>query len=177
MDARNDPSMEEILASIKRIIAEDGGPGPAAGRGRLVRSAKPKASADDKAQPGQEGQGEDDTQAEVLELTQAMPATAAENKDTPVELENATDAGRAAAPDAALPSSIVSDDAAHASRQALAALSAMIVKPSAGSDNSLEGLVRDMLRPMLKEWLDAKLPAIVEEMVSQEIARISGRAL
>jgi cell pole-organizing protein PopZ len=38
---------------------------------------------------------------------------------------------------------------------------------------TIEGLVRDMLRPMLKEWLDENLPAVVERMVEKEIARIS----
>jgi len=122
------------------------------------------AAEEDEAEPGI-------AQAEVLELTQAMPDAAGDpsdvaDEDVPhVAAEPVFDAG------------IVSDDAAQASRQALSALSAMIVKPSAGTDNSLEGLVRDMLRPMLKQWLDAKLPEMVEAMVAQEIARISGRAL
>ena len=44
----------------------------------------------------------------------------------------------------------------------------------AGSD-TLEGLVREMLRPMLAEWLDAKLPAMVERLVAAEIERITAR--
>jgi cell pole-organizing protein PopZ len=43
----------------------------------------------------------------------------------------------------------------------------------AGSGVTLEGLMRDMLRPMLKQWLDENLPAVVERMVEKEIARIS----
>jgi uncharacterized protein len=43
----------------------------------------------------------------------------------------------------------------------------------AGSSVTLEGLMREMLRPMLKEWLDENLPAVVERMVEKEIARIS----
>jgi cell pole-organizing protein PopZ len=173
MDARNEPSMEEILASIKRIIAEDGGPGPSAARGRLVRPVKQKERAMAKTPlaipPIDDEAGAEIAQAEVLELTQAMPDTA------PVT-ESESDAARAA-PEPAFQAGIVSEDATHASRQALSALSAMIVKPSSGSDNSLEGLVRDMLRPILKEWLDAKLPEMVEALVAQEIARISGRSL
>ena len=38
---------------------------------------------------------------------------------------------------------------------------------------SLEGLTRDLMRPMLKEWLDANLPDIVEAMVAREIERIT----
>jgi uncharacterized protein len=36
-------------------------------------------------------------------------------------------------------------------------------------------MVRDMLKPMLRDWLDANLPQIVETMVAREIERISGR--
>ena len=43
--------------------------------------------------------------------------------------------------------------------------------------DTLEGVVRDMLKPMLKDWLDANLPEIVERMVAQEVARISGRSV
>jgi uncharacterized protein len=41
----------------------------------------------------------------------------------------------------------------------------------------LEATIRDMLRPMLKEWLDENLPGIVEQLVTREIARITGRRL
>jgi cell pole-organizing protein PopZ len=72
----------------------------------------------------------------------------------------------------------VSDDAASASRDALAALSALLIKPEGEvASNTLEGLVREMLRPMLKEWLDARLPELVQSLVEKEIARISGRGL
>src|SRR5687767_8925149 len=43
----------------------------------------------------------------------------------------------------------------------------------AGAGVTLEELMRDMLRPMLKDWLDENLPAVVERMVEKEIARIS----
>jgi cell pole-organizing protein PopZ len=62
----------------------------------------------------------------------------------------------------------------------LAAL-AMLSQPSAppqivrSGETSLEGLVRDMLRPMLAEWLDRNLPGMVERMVKAEIARIAGK--
>lgn len=71
---------------------------------------------------------------------------------------------------------IVSASAAAASRGALDSLSRLMVKPEPGSDGSLEGLVREMLRPMLTEWLDANLPELVETMVAKEIKRITGAA-
>jgi cell pole-organizing protein PopZ len=65
-------------------------------------------------------------------------------------------------------------------RESLAAL-AMLAEPGAqpqivrSGETSLEGLVRDMLRPMLAEWIDRNLPAMVERLVKAEIARIAGK--
>ena len=70
---------------------------------------------------------------------------------------------------------LVSDTTAEASRSSLAALSALIVKPEVAGSDTLEGMVRQMLQPMLAEWLDANLADIVERQVAQEIARISAR--
>lgn len=85
-----------------------------------------------------------------------------------------TPADRATAPVDA-PESILSVESEVAARHSLSTLSSMLVTPAAGQDNTLDGLVRAMLKPMLKEWLDAHLPALVEEMVAKEIARITGR--
>lgn len=143
--------MEDILASIKRIIADDGLAAAVAGTPAADAPApfKPLHLVADAA-----GEAEG-----VLELTQA------------VEPQEAT------APTPPTTARIVSPDAAEASRQALAALSAMVVQPEQGQDNTLDGLVRAMLRPMLKEWLDQNLPEIVQGLVEREIARISGRSL
>jgi uncharacterized protein len=122
-DGAPEQSMEEVLASIKRIISTD----VVAAR-RLPSAVAP---ADD-----------------VLELGEAP----------------------ARAPDEGL----VSGRAAEASKAALAALAGVTVNPAAPG-NTLDGLVRDMLRPMLKDWLDANLPDLVERVVTREVARIIGR--
>ena len=67
----------------------------------------------------------------------------------------------------------VSPATAEAARGALGQLSRLVVKPEVGSDGTLEGLVKDLLRPMVSEWLDANLPRLVEEMVAREIAKIT----
>ena len=65
-------------------------------------------------------------------------------------------------------------------RESLAAL-AMLAEPGQrpqivrSGETSLEALVREMLRPMLAEWLDANLPELVERLVTAEIARIAGK--
>ena len=150
VDLRNEPSMEDILASIKRIIAEDGAAAMSPPRVRTPPRAAPPAPVP--AEQAAEAPAAAE-QEEVLELTQPAPEQAPE---------------------------IVSDQAAAASRQSLAALSAVVVSSPAGADpgsNTLEGLVREMLRPMLKEWLDARLPELVEGLVAREIARITGKSL
>ena len=130
-DVQQDPSMEEILASIKRVIREDAR--PAAAPPRQGKRTDPPTSADD----------------DVLEL------------NGPIDEPGPT---------------LVSDDAASASRQSLAALSTMR-DAGAADQGPLEAVVRDMLRPMLKDWLDENLPLMVEELVTREIARITGRKL
>ncbi len=157
--------MEEILSSIKRIIAEEGEEAVQATPSRRSR-AEAKA-----AQPLPAASAELATD-EVLELTDEiaedpMPAPKAAPRVV-------TPADRATAPVDA-PESILSVESEVAARHSLSTLSSMLVTPAAGQDNTLDGLVRAMLKPMLKEWLDAHLPALVEEMVAKEIARITGR--
>jgi cell pole-organizing protein PopZ len=147
-----DPSMEEILASIKRVIAEDGrtvpGPAPRA-RPSAVRPTpepepEPIAAA---APPAPEPEPEED----VLELSEPLRE----------------DAG------------LISPNVTATARQSLAALAAIRPKsfePQAHpGDGPLEAVVREMLRPMLKEWLDTRLPEMVEDMVAKEISRITGK--
>ena len=71
------------------------------------------------------------------------------------------------------PAPIVSSDTVEATRGALDQLSRLMVKPEPGADGTLEGLVREMLRPMLRDWLDTNLPALVEDMVAREIEKIT----
>lgn len=68
---------------------------------------------------------------------------------------------------------IMSAAGAAAVRDSFGQLSDLLVAGYAGSNKTLEGMVREMLRPMLKNWLDANLPAIVERAVAREIARLA----
>ena len=137
-DFNQDPSMEEILASIKRVIAEDG-------RAATTSTRGPRGYVRAEPEPEPEPPLEED---DVLELSD------------PVSEEDA----------------LMSQERAAASRQSLAALSA-VRQQSAAESGALEAVVRDMLRPILKDWLDEHLPQIVEELVTREITRITGRGL
>ena len=59
---------------------------------------------------------------------------------------------------------------------AAGALGKLISKMDIGSNNTLDGLVRELLRPMIKEWLDQNLASIVEEKVEAEVQRIARMA-
>lgn len=67
--------------------------------------------------------------------------------------------------------SLLSAGAEAASRQALAALNTLTID-SRAAPNTLDGLVREMLRPMMKDWLDKNLPPLVEQLVAKEIKRL-----
>lgn len=152
-DMTKEPSMEEILSSIKRIIAEEGEEAVQAAPRRTRAEAKAVAAPAPVAVE------------EILELTDEVAE------------EIAMPAPKAAAAPASVPGddSILSVESEVAARHSLSALSSMLVAPKDGQDNTLDGLVRSMLKPMLKDWLDHRLPALVEEMVAKEIARITGR--
>lgn len=152
--AQTEPSMEEILASIRRIIAEDGD----------EKASEPRA-----ADTGDE---------EVLELTEVVeeepppPAPAEEPPPAPPPLSRPAAVAAAAPPQDRL----VSEPTAVASVAALSQLAAVSAKRDglALGDGQLtiEELVRDLLRPMLRDWLDANLPGMVERLVREEIERL-----
>jgi cell pole-organizing protein PopZ len=147
--AGREPSMEDILASIKKVIAEE----------KELRSTVSVAAPLPSVLP--EPEPEAQAEEEVLEL------------DEPV-LETMR------LPEVDLGPPLVSEDAAEASRSRLAALqeaAAAAPPPPVSSVNPLEQMVRDMLRPMLKDWLDQNLPGIVDEHVKREIGRITGQGL
>lgn len=191
----NEPSMEEILSSIKRIIAEEDRTAP-------TPRAPRKAAAPRAAEPAAPSDADADDQ--ILELTEIVPADAQPEAPAPkpeavreapkakapeprpeVRMEakapkSEAKPARAAAPAAtpaatAQAAAVLSDLSAKAARDSLDNLSRLLVRNDDGQSNTLEGLVREMLRPMLKDWLDANLPPIVETMVKREIDRITGR--
>lgn len=168
-DISSEPSMEEILSSIKRIIAEEGDAAIATRTRRGGRSATTVAD-----KPA--------IVDEILELSQPVDEDRLETP-TPMSMGSPTQpeapakpARAAAAPAAEAPAEpIVSESAVQATRGPLEALSRMVVKPEVTGSDTLEGMVREMLKPMLRDWLDANLPRLVEDMVAKEISRITGR--
>ncbi|HEY4545481.1 MAG TPA: DUF2497 domain-containing protein [Pedomonas sp.] len=164
MAESKEPTMEEILASIRRIISEEGEAVPEPAKPEPAKAAEPAPAPKPEPVSQQsiddifEDIGEEDE--DVLELTESVeaPASVAYQPEVPPMTE-----------------SLVSEQTVAATTQTLHSLSGLLVRNYPGSENTLEGVVREMLRPMLKEWLDANLPEIVERTVAREVARITGR--
>lgn len=147
-----EPTVEEILESIKKVIARDTRVS-AEGRRSDLRWIDESAG-----QTPADAQDGDDS---VLDLADADP------------LDGDNDA-------TATPAAMVNEQARVSMRESLAAL-AILAEPSAppqivrSGETSLEGLVRELLKPALAEWLDKNLPPLVETMVAAEISRIVGK--
>lgn len=196
----SEPTMEEILASIRRIIDEDDQPAEEA-------AADEAPAAEAQPDPEPEAPAEDD----VLELTDRVeePAGGTEplaveddlmivdrEEDEPVEAPEPDPVAEAPMPEpepepepepvAAAPApervrepvidedALLDQSAATAAAGAFSALNENL-KVASGDGTTLETIVRELMRPMLKQWLDTNLPRIVEEKVEAEIARVSRR--
>ena len=157
-------SVEEILESIKKVIARDNRVGALEARRRRML-----VSEDDAAQPAPLARTHKVRDAEeVLDLSE-------------MEVEAEEPARKPVMPmDLAEETPLIADQVRDAMQENLAAL-AMLAEPPArpqivrSGETSLEGLTRELLRPMLAEWLEANLPAMVEGLVQAEIARIVGK--
>lgn len=157
MAQHNEASVEEILESIKKVIARDNR--DTAVDLRRQRQADADEAAD-RAKAAQEPE-EEAVVEEILDLAD-MELAADEGAD-----EDSYD-------------SLIREEARSAMKEnlsALATLAAPGAKPQIvrSGETSLEGLTRELLRPMLAEWLDKNMPGMVEEMVQAEIARIVGK--
>ncbi len=149
MANNSEASVEEILESIKKVIARDS-------RDSAIDARRRKVEAAQEAEHAPE-----DEENEVLDLAE-------------MELSEVVDMNDAA------DEPLITEEVRGAMQENLAAL-AMLAEPGAkpqivrSGETSLEGMTRELLRPMLAEWLDKNLPSMVETMVQAEIARIAGK--
>jgi uncharacterized protein len=206
-----EPSMEEILSSIRRIIADDEEEG-AAGKQAAQQPAATKRSASKPPPPPIEDEP-DDQDEDVLDLTQVVEQGGAKQTESAFEAEDAY-AGDAddielepeeyddePEPEPAPPprqpakvkplraaversmlkdGTLVSAATATASTGAFAKLAKAAAghdpAPLASGDKTVEQFLVELLRPMLKEWLDANLEGVVERVVEQEVKKLARRA-
>lgn len=189
-----DPSMDDILASIRKIISDDEARAQVGGLRNanvgpadrppvippVLPSAPPAPLRDDVL-----------LLTEIVEEPKSMPneQPAAMPRIEPV---NATETpvaepapGEKPAPKATPGETLVGAGVAGATSSAFARLNQAVqdsVPPPAATNpgpsvggQTIEDLVKEMLRPMLKEWLDTNLPPMVERYVEREIARLTRR--
>jgi uncharacterized protein len=217
-----EPSMEEILASIRRIIADDDAskpaapeatapakPAPAAATSRpqspasppkpaTPAPATPKAAAVPAAAAPAATNSQDEIDAmlaeldappkvvpkpttaqpeappaDVFDLTEAMTA-AAKPQPAPaptfLTIDGASDVVFSTRPEPPPDRALISNETIAAVDSAFNSLAHTVIGQNA---RTLEDLVREMLRPMLKSWLDDNLPSMVERIVRAEIERVS----
>jgi cell pole-organizing protein PopZ len=227
-----EPSMEEILASIRRIIADDDAsksaprpaeppqaaapvpaarpaPPPQAPPPTPPRATPPEPSFDEAEAADPEPDSEpmadvEDQASDILDLTEQMaapmptqPAPAPkpapqfrtidgnfdvsydEEKPAPQMAMSARQMQEAGAPSPseddphrgeARSNQLLSNMTSAAVDSAFNTLAQTVLVQNA---RTLEDLVREMLRPMLKAWLDDNLPGMVERLVRAEIERVS----
>ena len=146
-----EPSMDEILTSIRRIVSEDGPAGD---------PLTPDAADDEHSVESPPGPPAGDATGET-----PPPPAAGESAEAPAPREPAPPS-----PSAPSPEPLVSARTEAASVGALASLPA-----AEEGGKTVEQIAAGMLRPMLRDWLDAHLPDIVETAVRAEIRRLSGR--
>lgn len=133
MAGPREPSMEDILASIKKVIAEE----------EEIRASTVVVTSD----------VPDEEDEDILELDEAVV-------EAPVDLGPP----------------LMEDQVAENSRASLEQLANVAAHaPPVAAANPMEDMVREMMRPMLKQWLDDHLPRIVDEHVKREIHRITGK--
>jgi cell pole-organizing protein PopZ len=155
-----EPSMEEILASIRRIIADDGASKPA---------KAPEAAPAAKQQPAITAAPNRPMPPPAPAKTTAPPPRLAQGFRT---IDGASDFAFTTKPESPplIDRGLISNETIAAVDSAFNTLAHTIIGQNA---RTLDDLVKEMLRPMLKSWLDDNLPSLVERIVRAEIERVS----
>jgi len=175
-DNTQEPTMEEILASIRRIISEDDPPAET----EAAPAAAPPAPEPAALEPVSALADDDDDEEPLVLEDEVMDLN--EPFEEPVELDIIPQTDDlevlpprsyepVAGPPPAYDEPLVSRPQASSVASAFDALERTVMMPPGG--RSLEDVVREMLRPLLKAWLDENLPSIVEAQVAAEVERIA----
>ena len=172
--------MEEILASIRRIISEDDTPAEAEADAApaeavAVAEAVPEPPPELHVEPPPEPEHEPAV-IEPEPIAAAAPVVAPqpieeEALELTEKVETHGDLDVFTAEPAPKVESLVSDHIASAAASAFGALSAAVTMPK--GERTLEDVVRELLRPLLQQWLDEHLPGIVQQTVEAEVDRIA----
>ncbi len=164
----HEPSMEEILASIRSIIADD--------RAQAVsKPPAPRPAATPQVIYSNFGLRPQDTAASTV-VRQLPEESESEVETDEPEFDSASD--ESAPPFAARESTPAPEPEAplvsvETDREVGASFQALAASLAAPDPQRVEEMTRDLLRPMLKSWLDENLPSLVERLVKAEIQRVA----
>ena len=188
-NGQQEPSMEEILASIRKIISEDEEQeksgevpeNPEAHQLDPVSSFKPLSEPEPNLEPGPEtvsvpevgieieeddkleliGDGEEEL--ELVEEDEGFELTDEDDEELELRAEWAE--------------TIVSNPTSQAGVDSFGQLAGIIAgRMQLGQGRTVEELVQELLKPLLREWLDNNLPELVDELVKKEIERMVEKA-
>ena len=190
--AQSDPSMEDILASIRRILSEDDPP-PASDDKVLVLDesmlmTKPAPVAEEPVPDWSaalaEALAEPSPAAPALSepaVSEPAPAPAPPESPAPAaELPPAAKEAPAMTAPAA-PDQLLAPEAERAAGLSVASLMRTLAADRGLATHrggpTIEDLVREEIRPLLKSWLDSNLPPLVERLVRAEIERLIARGI
>ena len=207
MSAENDPSMDDILASIRKIISDDearvqvsGNTAPPVQPANApidFRAAGPRTAGNgsredvllltDLIEEPTAGAAKPEPAAPAqIPMQRIDPVSASEMPQPPFESESAPRATPPPSP--AFEQPLVGSSVAGAATSAFDRLNQVVEERKAApvappgpalaigvGEKTIEDLVKEMLRPMLKEWIDRSLPPMVEQLVEREIARLTRR--
>lgn len=191
-----EPSIEEILASIREIISDDDAAKPAEPEPVAAAAPPPPPppppppakveddvvdlSAFDKKDPlaGIDFDKPKEMSVDFTDPIEAIPDPVPE----PEPITSSLSAVPSAAAVIETPvqddgDSLLTDHAKSASMDSLVRLAQNIAISRAGQGGTLEDIVREMIRPMLRDWLDRNLPPMIERMVERELERLVKEAM
>lgn len=212
---QQEPSMEDILASIRRILSEDDieePPKPAA-KAAPVKAAPPPPEPEPEPEPVEEEdedvlelddsmvlaepepEPEDEPEDDTLDLAQFVQGAREPEMEPEPEPEPEVESALESMFQAEVRPMFAADDSdqepdpqdgllaapvAEASTAALTELARAVARERGiglgARGVTLEDLVREILRPILKDWLDQNLPYMIERIVRKEIERMVNRA-
>jgi cell pole-organizing protein PopZ len=186
-ETKSEPSMEEILASIRRIITEeDAGDAPEREAEEALEGAEDEEPVELTRMVDDSGEVVDlDAKAKEEKVSDKLAVAKADETKETIELVEKEGAGKAAVKDApkagkAEDGSLVSPSTKDAATASLAQVISAVAVPEkdsgpAGGQRSLEDVVRDALQPELRAWLDQNLGPLVERIVREEIKKMVRR--
>jgi cell pole-organizing protein PopZ len=176
MADKEEPSIEEILGSIRRIIAEDDDAPGATKTGGNVDVMEREEDEEEPLELTNKVQSEEPAPQEAEDMnvtfadpvmeTSAVPAMPEERPAMSEERNTAQNTNEG----------LLSETTSQATANVMAQLARHTAINDEGHDGvTIENIVREMLKPMLRDWLDKNLPDLVQKMVARELDRISKR--